>query len=140
MFDRTVKIETPDAQDNAAQNAASAPASESKAAQKSRQRIRALILSSLRSQSKTYIIAILAMVVGASGAALTAWVMEGIVDAMNDSGNMRRVFSVSVTVAAIFTVKGLASYVQAVFMTRAGNRIVELQAFKQSRAPVSGSF
>ncbi|EEX11861.1 lipid A export ATP-binding/permease protein MsbA [Citreicella sp. SE45] len=136
MFDRTVKIETPDAQDNAAPDAASAPApaseSESKAArkkrrsQKSRQRIRALILSSLRSQSKTYIIAILAMVVGASGAALTAWVMEGIVDAMNDSGNMRRVFSVSVTVAAIFTVKGLASYVQAVFMTRAGNRIVAM--------------
>ncbi|PPB81613.1 ATP-binding cassette subfamily B protein [Albidovulum inexpectatum] len=91
---------------------------------------RRLIADGIRSQAGTYGIAIAAMVVVALTSAATAWVMEGIVDAMTDTGNRARVWGVAGLVAVIFTIKGVASYVQAVAMKRAGNRIVARQQLR----------
>lgn len=86
-----------------------------------------LLKEGLRSQGKIYAVAVVAMVVAAVAAALSAWVMEGIVDAMTDTGNRSRVTTVAAMVAAIFAVKGIASYIQSVYMKKAGNRIVAMQ-------------
>lgn len=89
-----------------------------------------LMKDGLASQKWVYAIAIAAMVAVAVTSALTAWVMEVIIDALTDSGNRARVAGAAVLVMAIFAGKGIATYVQTVAMARAGNRIV---AENQSR-------
>lgn len=89
-----------------------------------------LLRENLRSQSYNYGIAILAMIVIAITTALTAWIMQDIIDSMVESDNKAAVFLVAASVAAIFVVKGIASYIQVVFLSRAGNRIVANQQRK----------
>jgi subfamily B ATP-binding cassette protein MsbA len=86
-----------------------------------------LLSEGLAAQRKLYAVAIVAMFAVAATSAATAWIMEGIVDAMTDSQNRSRVYMVAAMVAGIFTLKGLATYVQVVFLTRGGNRIVATQ-------------
>ncbi|MGY6411424.1 MAG: ABC transporter ATP-binding protein [Alkalilacustris sp.] len=83
-----------------------------------------LLRESVPGQKKKYAIAILAMVFVAASAAGAAWIMGEIVDAMTDTANRERVVMVAAAVVGIFVVKGAAGYVQTVYMTRAGNRIV----------------
>ena len=89
-----------------------------------------LMRESIPGQRKLYAVAIAAMVLVAGTAAAAAWIMGEIVDAMTASDERGRVYLVAAAVMGIFILKGLASYVQVVFMTRAGNRIV---AEKQSQ-------
>jgi ATP-binding cassette subfamily B protein len=70
------------------------------------------------------------MVVVAAMTSSVAWIMRYIVDAMTIPDNQGIVFLVALAVAAIFTVKGLATYVQVVSLTRAGNRIVATQQIR----------
>ncbi|MBW6506910.1 MAG: ABC transporter ATP-binding protein/permease [Rhodobacteraceae bacterium] len=86
-----------------------------------------LLSEGLRTQGRLYAVSILAMLFVAASTALAAWAMEGIVDAMTETVDRTRVFLVAGMVAAIFAVKGLATYVQAVSLSRAGNRIVATQ-------------
>ncbi len=86
-----------------------------------------LLSEGLRTQGRLYAISIFAMLVVAASTALAAWAMEGIVNAMTESVDRSHVFWVAAMVAAIFSVKGLATYVQAVSLSRAGNRIVATQ-------------
>lgn len=88
-----------------------------------------LLRESFASHRHLYIIATVAMAVVAAMAALSAFMMGEIVDAMTQSDDRGRVFAVAGAVVGIFMLKGIASYVQVVTMTRAGNRIV---AKKQS--------
>ncbi|GFE52476.1 ABC transporter permease [Roseobacter cerasinus] len=92
--------------------------------------LRRLLAENLRSQSLNYGTAILAMIVIAIMTALTAWIMRDIIDSMVEVGNRGAVFSVAAAVAAIFTVKGIASYIQVISLSRAGNRIVADQQRK----------
>ncbi len=85
-----------------------------------------LLKDGLRTQGWVYAIAIAAMCAVAASSALTAWVMEGIIDALTANDDPGRVLRVSLLVAAIFTAKGIATYIQMVSMARAGNRIVAL--------------
>jgi len=71
-----------------------------------------------------YLAATAAMIVVAITTALSAWIMEAIIDAITNPENRARVFTVAAIVAGIFTLKGLASFGQLVLMARAGNRIV----------------
>ncbi|MGC3940405.1 ABC transporter ATP-binding protein [Roseobacter sp. EG26] len=89
-----------------------------------------LLQENLRLQTTTYGVAICAMVVIAAMTALTAWIMRDIIDSMMESGNRAQVFAVAASVAAIFTVKGAATYIQVVFLSRAGNSIVATQQRK----------
>ena len=91
-----------------------------------------LLLEGLREQGWLYAIAITAMFAVAGTSAATAWVMEKIIDALNSSDRMR-VTGVALLVMAIFFAKGIANYIQVVFMSRAGNRIVARQQVKLYR-------
>lgn len=89
-----------------------------------------LLRENMRLQVFNYAISIAAMVVIAATTALTAWIMRDIIDSMMESGNRAQVFAVAGSVALIFTVKGFATYVQVVSLSRAGNSIVAAQQRK----------
>lgn len=89
-----------------------------------------LVRTNLHEQRKLYGISIAAMVVVAAMTSSVAWIMRYIVDAMTIPDNQGIVFMVALAVAAIFTIKGLATYVQVVSLTRAGNRIVATQQIR----------
>ncbi len=89
--------------------------------------VRRLMSEQAASQKKWYFLAAGAMVVVAATTALTAYLMEFIVDAMTAYDDRRIALLVAGAVALTFTVKGAANYVQTVAMSRAGNRIVANQ-------------
>jgi ATP-binding cassette subfamily B protein len=64
------------------------------------------------------------MVLVAAATAASAWMMGQIVDALSTPENRGQVMAVGVGVALIFAFRGIAMYIQAVLMARAGNRIV----------------
>ncbi|WP_254437889.1 ABC transporter ATP-binding protein [Ruegeria arenilitoris] len=89
-----------------------------------------LLRENLKSQMVPYIIAIIAMVFVAGTTAGIAFIMRDVVDSLFEADNASQVMSVSIAVFVIFLVKGLATYVQVVALTRAGNRIVSHQQIK----------
>ncbi len=86
-----------------------------------------LLSDNMRAQTTNYGIAIVAMVVIAASTAATAWIMRDIIDSMVASGDRAKVFAVALTVLVIFTVRGAANYIQAVFLSRAGNSVIANQ-------------
>lgn len=91
--------------------------------------LRRLLMESFPEHRGRYFAAIVAMVVVATMTAATAWIMGSIVDSMTNPEDTTRIMIVAGAVAAIFILRGIASYAQMVLMARAGNRIV---AQKQS--------
>ena len=89
-----------------------------------------LISENVRAQLSLYIVAVIAMVAVAATTSMVAWIMQYIVDSMTNPDDRAKVFMVAGGVALIFFLKGLASYVQVVALTRAGNRIVATQQKK----------
>jgi ATP-binding cassette, subfamily B, bacterial MsbA len=83
-----------------------------------------LLLESFQEHRWKYLAASAAMVLFAASTAASAWMMGQIVDALATPENRARVMAVGFGVAAVFTFRGFASYIQAVLMARAGNRIV----------------
>ncbi|MGR3758584.1 ABC transporter ATP-binding protein [Roseobacteraceae bacterium NS-SX3] len=86
-----------------------------------------LVGESLRAQGPMYAVAITAMIVVAATSAGTAWIMEKIVDSMTSPETRTQVYLIAAGVVVLFSLKAVASYVQAVFLVRAGNRIVATQ-------------
>ncbi len=86
-----------------------------------------LVGSSLRSQGWLYGIAMAAMVVVAGTTAGTAWMMENIVNAMTTPEARSKVYLVALAILGLFFAKAAASYIQSVFLARAGNRIIAVQ-------------
>ena len=86
-----------------------------------------LLKENIRAQPKLYAVAVLAMVLVAATTAMTAWIMQRIVDSMTTEAGRSQVYVVALMVLAIFFVKGWATYIQMVVLTRAGNRIVATQ-------------
>ncbi|WP_299782457.1 ABC transporter ATP-binding protein [uncultured Roseobacter sp.] len=89
--------------------------------------LRRLLRENFKLQTRNYSIAIGAMVVIAITTALTAWIMEDIIDSLVESSEPGRVLSVAAAVALIFTIKGAATYVQVVSLSYAGNSIIASQ-------------
>ena len=83
-----------------------------------------LLSENMRMQAKNYTIAVVAMIVIAVTSSLTAYIMKDIIDSMMEENNRAQVFAVAGAVALIFTAKGMATYVQMVWLSRAGNSIV----------------
>lgn len=83
-----------------------------------------LLAENLRSQAPWYGIAICAMLVVAGMTSASAWIMRDIVNESVVSKDIDRVFQVAILVAVIFAVKGIASYFQDVFLSKAGNNII----------------
>lgn len=83
-----------------------------------------LLLESFHEHRWKYLFASAAMVLVAASTAASAWMMGQIVDALATPDDRARVIAVGVGVALVFAFRGFASYIQAVLMARAGNRIV----------------
>ncbi len=83
-----------------------------------------LLLESFQEHRWKYLAASGAMVLVAGSTAATAWMMGQIIDALSAPDNRGRVIAVGAGVALVFAFRGIAMYVQAVLMARAGNRIV----------------
>lgn len=83
-----------------------------------------LISENFRAQAPWYAISMSAMVVVAAMTSASAWIMKDIVNETVVSKDLQRVFEISAVVAIIFIVKGVASYVQSIFLSKAGNNII----------------
>jgi subfamily B ATP-binding cassette protein MsbA len=83
-----------------------------------------LLRESFRKHALTYGIAILSMIVVAATTGASAWVMKDIANEFSGERNLDRIYLIAGAVAAIFIIKGLATFVQTFFLSRAGNSII----------------
>jgi ATP-binding cassette, subfamily B, bacterial MsbA len=86
--------------------------------------LRRLLTENLASQWRLYVIAVISMVIVAAMTAATAFLMKNIVDTMTAPDSPSSVYMVSASVALVFIVKGIATYIQTVTMNRAGMAVV----------------
>ena len=86
-----------------------------------------LVVESFYAQGGLYAIAVLAMIIVAVTTAGSAYMMEFIVDAMTSPGLRGYAHIIALGVVILFLIKAVASYIQAVYLARAGNRIVATQ-------------
>jgi len=89
-----------------------------------------LVGDSLRAQGKMYGIAMVAMLIVAVTTAGSAYMMENIVDTMTRPDMRYQVHLIALAVVALFFAKATASYIQSLFLARAGNRIIAEQQEK----------
>lgn len=92
--------------------------------------LRRLFGDGFRKQAPLYGIAVVSMIVVAVMTALAAWIMRDIVNETIIGKSVDRVFAIAIAVAAIFIAKGVATYVQGYFLSKAGNRIIAEQQRK----------
>ena len=71
-----------------------------------------------------YAIAIVAMLIVAAMTAASAWIMRDITNEFVITKDPNKIYMIAAAVAAIFITKGFATYVQALFLSRAGNSII----------------
>ncbi|MEL6216921.1 MAG: ABC transporter ATP-binding protein [Pseudomonadota bacterium] len=71
-----------------------------------------------------YAVAFVFMAIVAGTTALSAWLMRDLINDIFIDRDPQMVWILAGSVAAIFIVKGAATYIQAVILTRVGNRIV----------------
>jgi ATP-binding cassette, subfamily B, bacterial MsbA len=83
-----------------------------------------LFKDSFRKQIRNYSFAIVSMILVAVTTAASAWIMRDIVNEMIISKDLQKVLSIAAMVFFIFTIKGVAAYMQAYYMSKAGNRII----------------
>ena len=92
--------------------------------------LRRLLGENLRKHWRLYGLGMGAMVIAAVTTAGTAWMVQYVIDVMAQPDVGYTAAQVALGVLLLFTVRGLASYVQVVTMTRAGTAVV---ADQQSR-------
>ncbi|WP_170411088.1 ABC transporter ATP-binding protein [Ruegeria atlantica] len=86
-----------------------------------------LISESFFAQGPLYAVAIVAMIAVAATTAGSAFMMEYIVDAMTSPEMRDWAAVIALGVVLLFLTKAVASYIQAIYLARAGNRIVATQ-------------
>nr|WP_197978197.1 ABC transporter ATP-binding protein [Rhizobium sp. CFBP 8752] len=74
-----------------------------------------------------YGISIVAMLVVAGSTAFSAWIMRDIVNSVFLRSGLAVVLEIAMAVAAIFLIKGVATFVQGYYLSKAGNSIVAEQ-------------
>lgn len=89
-----------------------------------------LFRENFKKHASWYAISIVAMLCVAAMTSLSAWIMKDIVDSVFERQDFSVVLMISATVAGIFIVKGLATFVQSLFLSKAGNSIVAEQQRK----------
>jgi ATP-binding cassette, subfamily B, bacterial MsbA len=98
-----------------------------------------LLSENFKEQAPWYGIAIAAMLVVAAMTSASAWIMRDIVNETVVSKDLNRVFGIAIAVAVIFAVKGIATYIQTVFLSRAGNNIIAQTQKKLFRSVLNQS-
>ena len=86
-----------------------------------------LLSENFREQGIWYGLAIVSMVAVAAMTAASAWIMNDIVKSLSAGTDPTAIYAVAASVAGIFSVKGIATYFQTVFLSTAGNGIVAAQ-------------
>lgn len=86
-----------------------------------------LVAESFRLQGHLYAVAIVAMIFVAATSTATAWIMEKIIDSLSNPENRSAVYYVAGGVVVLFLAKSIASYIQSLFLAKAGNRVVAMQ-------------
>ncbi|AGA64995.1 Lipid A export ATP-binding/permease protein MsbA [Liberibacter crescens BT-1] len=89
-----------------------------------------LFKENFRKHMKWYSISIASMIIVSTTTALSAWIMRDVVNEMIVSRNIVKIFTISSMVACIFLVKGVASFLQSYYLSRAGNSIIAEQQRK----------
>ncbi len=79
---------------------------------------------SFRKHALGYSVAIVAMLVTAGMTAASAWIMKDITNEFVVGRDIYRVYMIAGAVAAIFTIKGIATFVQSLYLSRVGNAII----------------
>lgn len=74
--------------------------------------------------------AIISMVIIALCTALSAWMTRHIINDLVMRPGLKHIITVSSAIIAIFLVKGIASYFQLYYLSRAGNRVIAAQQSK----------
>jgi subfamily B ATP-binding cassette protein MsbA len=83
-----------------------------------------LLKESFRMHAGLYGVAIIAMLVMAVMTAASAWIMRDIADEFSGPISIESIYAIAGAVAGIFIVKGIATYVQSLYLSRAGNSII----------------
>jgi subfamily B ATP-binding cassette protein MsbA len=83
-----------------------------------------LLKESFRKHAGTYGVAIIAMLVMAATTAASAWIMRDVANEFSGPKDIDSIYLIAGAVAAIFIVKGIATYIQSLFLSRAGNSII----------------
>lgn len=83
-----------------------------------------LLRESFRKHAVLYGVAIAAMLIVALMTAASAWIMRDIANEFSGEKNIDVIYSIAGIVAAIFIVKGVATFIQTLFLSRAGNSII----------------
>ncbi len=83
-----------------------------------------LLRESFRQHAGNYGIAIVAMIVVAATTAASAWIMRDIANEFVGPKDIDSIYLIAGGVAAIFIIKGAATFVQSLFLSRAGNSII----------------
>lgn len=83
-----------------------------------------LLQESFREHAPSYGIAIIAMLVVAGTTAASAWIMRDIANEFSGPKDIDSIYMIAGFVATIFIVKGIATFVQSLFLSRAGNSII----------------
>ncbi|WP_170561588.1 ABC transporter ATP-binding protein [Ruegeria atlantica] len=86
-----------------------------------------LLTESFFAQGPLYAVAIVAMIAVAATTAGSAFMMEYIVDAMTSPEMREWAAVIALGVVLLFLTKALASYIQSIYLARAGNRIIAMQ-------------
>ena len=83
-----------------------------------------LLRESFRPHAAGYAIAIASMLVVATMTAASAWIMKDITDELLVGQNIDRIYMIAGGVAAIFIIKGFATFAQGITLSRVGNAII----------------
>ena len=83
-----------------------------------------LLKESFRKHAVAYGIAIAAMLVVAAMTAASAWIMRDVTNEFVGPKDIQTIYLIAGAVATIFIFKGVATYVQSLFLSRAGNTII----------------
>jgi ATP-binding cassette subfamily B protein len=86
-----------------------------------------LLGENIRRQRLLYIVSLIAMSFEAVTISLMAWMMKSIVDTMTNPEDRAAVVALALSIAVVFIIKGIATYIQVISLQRAGNRIVASQ-------------
>lgn len=83
-----------------------------------------LVRESFPNHARGYGLAIAAMIVMAATTALMAWIMRDVTDQFVIAKDADRIVAIALFIAAIFIIKGAATFVQSYTLSRVGNAII----------------
>lgn len=89
-----------------------------------------LLKENFKKHAGWYSVAIAAMLTVAAMTSFSAWIMRDIVNSVYLKQGLHVVLEISVLVAAIFVIKGFATFIQSYYLSKAGNSIVAEQQRK----------